>query len=52
VKLNPQGELDLFPNQGSGVLTSLSWADGVVDVPSGHVISPGDVVQFIPWQFN
>ena len=52
VKLNPQGELDLFPNQGSGVLTSISWADGVVDVPSGHVISPGDVVQFMPWQFK
>lgn len=52
VKLNQNGELDLFPNQSSGVLTSLSWADGVVDVPSGQVIHPGDTVNFIPWSFH
>jgi molybdopterin molybdotransferase len=29
VKRNSQGGLDLFPNQSSGVLTSVVWGDGV-----------------------
>jgi molybdopterin molybdotransferase len=33
VRINIQGGLDLFPNQSSGVLTSASWADGLVDNP-------------------
>jgi len=49
VKLNGQGGLDLFPNQGSGVLTSTVWGDGLVDNPPGHPIAPGDVVRFIPF---
>lgn len=44
---NPQGGLDLFPNQSSGVLTSVSWADGVIDHPAGATIRRGDTVQFI-----
>jgi molybdopterin molybdotransferase len=39
--------LDLFENQSSGVLTSVSWADGVIDVPAGHAIHKGDSVSFI-----
>ena len=48
-KLNAQGGLDLFPNQGSGVLTSTVWGDGLVDNPPGNPIAPGDVVRFIPF---
>jgi molybdopterin molybdotransferase len=44
VRRNPQGGLDLFPNQSSGVLTSTVWGDGVVDNPSGHTIRRGDAV--------
>jgi len=47
VKHNAQGELDLFPNQSSGVLTSAVWGDGVVDNPAGQTIQKGDTVQFI-----
>ncbi len=47
VKRNAQGELDLFPNQSSGVLTSAVWGDGVVDNPAGQTISKGDTVRFI-----
>lgn len=47
VRQNSQGGLDLFPNQSSGVLTSVVWGDGVVDNPPGRTIAPGDVVQFI-----
>ena len=31
VKVNSKGGLDLFPNQSSGVLTSASWGDGLID---------------------
>jgi molybdopterin molybdotransferase len=44
---NERGGLDLFPNQSSGVLTSVVWADGVIDLPAGSTIAAGDTVQFI-----
>jgi molybdopterin molybdotransferase len=49
VRRNPQGGLDLFPNQSSGVLTSVVWADGVVDNPGGQTIEPGQMVDFWPF---
>ncbi|HEV7814300.1 MAG TPA: molybdopterin molybdenumtransferase MoeA, partial [Janthinobacterium sp.] len=48
-KMNASGGLDLFPNQGSGVLTSTVWGDGLIDNPPGQVIQPGDTVRFIPF---
>ncbi|MDO9226814.1 MAG: molybdopterin molybdotransferase MoeA [Pseudomonadota bacterium] len=38
----------LYPNQGSGVLTSLAWADGLVDIEAGASVENGDSVRFIP----
>jgi molybdopterin molybdotransferase len=49
VRRNVQGGLDLFANQGSGVLTSVVWADGLVDNPGGQTIRAGDAVSFIPF---
>jgi molybdopterin molybdotransferase len=49
VRLNETGGLDLFPNQGSGVLTSVVWGDGVVDLPAKQPVARGDLVPFIPW---
>ncbi|MGH8854326.1 MAG: molybdopterin molybdotransferase MoeA, partial [Telluria sp.] len=49
VRVNAAGGLDLFPNQGSGVLTSTVWGDGLVDNPPGQVIAEGDLVRFIPF---
>jgi len=46
---NEQGGLDLFANQSSGVLTSVSWADGLIDLPAGRAIARGDTVRFIPF---
>jgi molybdopterin molybdotransferase len=48
-RINAAGGLELFPNQGSGVLTSTVWGDGVIDNPPGHAIAQGDVVRFIPF---
>lgn len=47
-RLNAAGELELFPNQSSGVLTSAVWADGFVDNPPGQAIARGDTVRFLP----
>jgi molybdopterin molybdotransferase len=48
-RLNEAGGLDLFPNQGSGVLTSTVWADGLVDNPAGQAIRRGEIVRFLPF---
>lgn len=48
-RINDAGGLDLFPNQGSGVLTSTVWGDGLVDNPPGQTIAAGDSVRFIPF---
>lgn len=47
VRRNAHGGLDLFPNQSSGVLTSVVWGDGFVDNPPGITIARGDTVRFI-----
>ncbi|HET7526214.1 MAG TPA: molybdopterin molybdotransferase MoeA, partial [Burkholderiaceae bacterium] len=47
-RVGADGALELFPNQGSGVLTSMVWADGLIDNPPSHAIQRGDVVQFLP----
>jgi len=49
VRRNANGGLDLFGNQSSGVLTSAVWGDGVVDVPPGQPIAPGQMVRYIPF---
>lgn len=49
VKLNSHGGLDLYPNQSSGVLTSASWGDGLVDCPPNQPIKAGDLVKYIPF---
>lgn len=45
----PGGELELFPHQGSAVLSSAVWADGLVDNPPDTVIRRGDLVRFLPF---
>lgn len=47
VRRNDLGGLDLFPNQSSGVLTSVAWADGLLDKAAGQTIARGDLVPFI-----
>jgi molybdopterin molybdotransferase len=49
VKINDQGGLDLYPNQSSGVLTSASWGDGLVDCPPNQPIKSGELVKYIPF---
>lgn len=46
-RLLPDGQVELHPRQGSGVLSSCAWADGLVDTPAGGVIWAGDEVDYI-----
>lgn len=39
----------LFPNQGSGVLTSVAWADGLIEVPEDTTVRRGETVKFLPF---
>jgi molybdopterin molybdotransferase len=48
-KINSDGGLDLFANQGSAVLTSTVWGDGLIDNPPGKTIGAGDTVRFLPF---
>jgi molybdopterin molybdotransferase len=48
-RIDAAGSLDLHPNQGSGVVTSLVWGDGLVVNPPGQPIARGDAVRFIPF---
>jgi len=48
-RLADDGQVEIFRNQSSGVLTSCAWADGFVDLDIGKAIQPGDWVRFIPF---
>jgi molybdopterin molybdotransferase len=49
VKVNASGELDVFPNQNSAVLTSCAWADGLLDNPAGATFPAGATVAYLPF---
>ena len=49
VRLNAQGEAELFASQNSAVLTSTVWADGLVDNPPQQAIARGDLVRYLPF---
>lgn len=48
VRLAANGTVALYPHQGSGVLSSAAWADGLVDLAPGQVVTPGDAVSYLP----
>ncbi|WP_371322407.1 gephyrin-like molybdotransferase Glp [Dechloromonas sp. ZY10] len=48
-RLNEQGGVELYPHQGSGVVTSLVWGDGLVANVPGQAVQRGELVEFIPF---
>lgn len=44
-----EGAVEIFGNQSSGVLTSVVWAEGLIDNPPGHPIARGEAVRFLPF---
>lgn len=48
VRLQNDGKtLELFPNQSSGALSSVVWANGLAVAPVGALITRGDCVKFL-----
>ena len=50
VKKNGNNVAQLYPHQGSGVLSSACWADGLVEVFIGKEIVRGDTVNFYAFE--
>jgi molybdopterin molybdotransferase len=48
VQQDGQWQLQRYPNQGSGVLTSCAWADGLVRLAPGQQVQPGDMLALLP----
>lgn len=44
------GRAEVFKSEGSGRISGLSWAEGLVELPDGAItIKPGDPVRYIPF---
>ncbi|MGY3437840.1 MULTISPECIES: molybdopterin-binding protein [unclassified Marinovum] len=44
------GRAEVFASEGSGRISGLSWAEGLVELPDGAAeIAPGDPVRFLPF---
>lgn len=44
------GKADVFPSEGSGRISGLSWAEGLVELPDGPLdVKEGTLVTFIPY---
>ncbi len=51
LQTNAKGEqvLEAFGNQGSSIMTSLSWADGLAEIPLGETVALDQYLKFIPF---
>ena len=50
VQLRPEQDevrLHLYPQQGSGVMSSLAWADALAIIEPGRAVREGDPVQYL-----
>lgn len=45
--INADGAVELFKNQGSAMLSSLVWAEGLAVVREAQTIQPGDLVDYL-----
>jgi molybdopterin molybdotransferase len=51
LELQPDGSLGvtIYPNQGSGVLTSAVWGEGLAEIREGTTVARGDRIKFTPF---
>lgn len=50
-RLNAEGQAEVFASEGSGRVSGLAWAEGLVELPDDFAdIRPGDPLRFLPWQ--
>jgi molybdopterin molybdotransferase len=44
------GAVEVFASEGSGRISSIAWADGLVELPDeAFEISPGTLVRYLPY---
>ena len=49
-RLTAEGEAEVFRSEGSGRVSGLAWATGLVELDDGgRHVRPGDPVRFIPF---
>ncbi len=49
-RVTPEGGAEVFASEGSGRISGLSWADGLVELPDEAMeITPGAPVRYIPY---
>lgn len=49
-RINADGAAEVFRSEGSGRISGLAWADGLVEIEDGaRTIRPGDPVRYIPY---
>lgn len=49
-RLRADGRADVFASEGSGRISGLSWAEGLVELgPDAREITPGEMVTFLPY---
>ncbi len=48
-RMNADGGVELFANQGSAALNSTVWANGLVDIPAGTTVKRGERLRFLPY---
>ncbi|MCK0508252.1 molybdopterin molybdotransferase MoeA [Aromatoleum anaerobium] len=48
-RFNDAGGVELYAHQGAAALSSIVWADGLVDVPADTPIARGETVRFLPY---
>jgi molybdopterin molybdotransferase len=44
-----QPSIQVFPSTSSAAITSLTWAEGLVDLPAGCPIAEGQLLTFLPF---
>ncbi|MEL7132962.1 MAG: gephyrin-like molybdotransferase Glp [Pseudomonadota bacterium] len=51
LRARPRGDrVEVFASEGSGRISGLSWAEGLVELPDQALeIAPGDPVRYLPW---
>jgi molybdopterin molybdotransferase len=49
VRRDDDARLHAYPRQGSGVLSSAVWGDGLARIPAQERILPGDRVDYLPF---
>ncbi len=49
-RINANGQVEKFESEGSGRISGLAWADGLIELPDEALqLSKGDLVNYFPF---